>query len=26
MAGGIVPVDGGAAAMNPARPSGGANR
>ena len=26
MAGGIVPVDGGAAAMNPARPSGGATR
>jgi 3-oxoacyl-[acyl-carrier protein] reductase len=26
MVGGIVPVDGGAAAMNPARPSGGANR
>jgi NAD(P)-dependent dehydrogenase (short-subunit alcohol dehydrogenase family) len=26
MAGAIVPVDGGAAAMNPARPSGGANR
>jgi NAD(P)-dependent dehydrogenase (short-subunit alcohol dehydrogenase family) len=26
MAGAIVPVDGGAGAMNPARPSGGANK